>query len=163
MTEHDKEPLPPCLIFIDKEGHWYHQGAEMVHREFIRLFYKNMELDSQGRYVILWNGKRCQVEVEDTAFVVWRVQYLDGVGAQGARFILTLSDESEETLAPETLFIGAANVLYCRVKKGAFPARFCRAAYYQIAQYVVEEEGDFFLPLGDRRYPITEASFSSPT
>jgi hypothetical protein len=51
MTEND---IPPCLIFIDKEGRWYHRGAEMIHREFIRLFYNNIELDSRGRYVIDW-------------------------------------------------------------------------------------------------------------
>ena len=78
MAKTEMNELPPCLIFIDKEGRWYHKGAEMIHRDFIRLFYEHMELDLQGRYVINWQGQRCWVDVEDTAFVVRRVTFEDG-------------------------------------------------------------------------------------
>ena len=64
LDETGMSELLPCLIFIDKEGRWYHKGAEMIHREFIRLFYKHMELDPQGRYVINWQGQHCQLPVE---------------------------------------------------------------------------------------------------
>jgi len=30
MAEKEMNELPPCLIFIDKEGRWYHKGAEMI-------------------------------------------------------------------------------------------------------------------------------------
>ena len=74
--------LPPCLIFIDKEGPWYHKGAEMIHRGFIRFFYQHMELGSRGPYIINWNGQRCWVDIEDTAFVVRRVTFKGGTQAQ---------------------------------------------------------------------------------
>ena len=147
--------LPPCMIFIDKEGRWYHEGAEMIHRDFIRLFYKNMELDSEGRYVINWDGKRCRVDVEDTAFVVRRVMYQDGDRAGNARFVLSLSDDTEEDLIPDTIFIGEENVLYCRVKNRSFPARFNRAAYYQLAEYIEEENDSYYLPLNGKKYGIS--------
>jgi len=131
MTEND---IPPCLIYIDKEGRWYHRGAEMIHREFIRLFYNNIELDSSGRYVIDWKGQRCYVEVEDTAFVVRSV--------------------TQEELMPDTLYVGQDNVLYCSVKNHTFPARFNRAAYYQLAAYVEEENGTYYLPLNGRKNKI---------
>lgn len=70
MTKLEKNDLPPCLIFIDREGRWFHKGGEMIRRNIIDLFYQNMELDSKGRYVITWNNQRCYVEVKDTAFVV---------------------------------------------------------------------------------------------
>ncbi len=144
------ELLPPCRIFIDKEGRWYHEGAEMIHREFIRLFFENMELDPHGRYVINWNDQRCYVDVEDTAYVVRRASYED----KEARFLLSLSDDTQEELEPETLLVGKHNVLYCRVKNGAFPARFNRAAYYQLAQYVEEDNGTFYLPLNGKKQVI---------
>ncbi|MBW2119262.1 MAG: DUF1285 domain-containing protein [Deltaproteobacteria bacterium] len=147
--------LPPCMIFIDKEGRWYHKGAEMIHRDFIQLFYKNMELDSEGRYVINWDGKRCRVDVEDTAFVVRRVMYQDGDRAGNARFVLSLSDDTEEDLIPDTIFIGEENVLYCRVKNRSFPARFNRAAYYQLAEYIEEENDSYYLPLNGKKYGIS--------
>ena len=147
--------IPPCLIYIDKEGHWYHEGAEMIHREFIRLFYNNMELDLRGRYVIDWKGQRCYVEVEDTAFVVRRVVYQDKGKDGNERFVLSLSDDTQEELMPDTLYVGRDNVLYCSVKDRTFPARFNRAAYYQLAAYVEEENGIYYLPLNGQKNKIS--------
>jgi hypothetical protein len=151
MPEND---IPPCLIFIDKDGKWFHKGAEMIHREFIRLFYRNMVIDSQGRYIINWQDEHCYVEVEDTAYIVKRAEFNDH--AEHSRFVLYLSDDSKEDLFPDTLYTGKSNVLYCRVKDRAFPARFNRAAYYQLAEYLEEKDGDFFLSLDGEKYIIHE-------
>jgi len=153
MTE-QRESIPPCLIFIDKEGRWYHQGAEMIRREYIRLFYQNMELDSEGRYLINWADTRCYVDVEDTAFVVTRVSLEDGKRRETSLFQVSLSDDTIEALAPDALWVGKDHVLYCRVKSGAFPARFNRAAYYQLAEFIKEDSRGYFLSLDGRRYYI---------
>jgi len=150
----DANDIPPCLIFIDKEGRWFHKGAEMIHTAYIRLFYENITLDDQGRYLIQWAGETCYVEVEDTAFVVRRVSFDPGRHPGSSRFMLTLSDETEEALAPDTLYVGNENVLYCEVKEKRFPARFLRSAYYQLAEHVVEEDGTYVLPLNGKTYPI---------
>ena len=149
-----KEGFPPCLIHIDKEGRWFHKGVEMVRREFVRSFYQQMELDHGGQYVICWGGKRCYVDVEDTAFVVKRISYLGGEGEKRARFMMNLSDDTEEELVPDTLHMGEENVLYCRVKDGAFPARFNRPAYYQLAAHVEVAGDDYVLPMNGRKYKI---------
>jgi len=153
MTEQG-DSIPPCLIFIDKEGRWYHRGAEMIRREIIRLFYQNMELDAEGRYLINWADSRCYVEVEDTAFVVMRVSLEDGLRTRRSRFLVSLSDDTKEALAPDTLSVGKDHVLYCRVKSGAFPARFNRAAYYQLAEFVEEDSVGYFLSLNGQRHYI---------
>ena len=142
------------MIFIDKEGHWYHEGVEMIHRDFIRLFYRNMELDSEGRYVINWRGERCWVDVEDTAFVIRRVVYQNDERTGNGRFLMNLSDDTEEALVPDTLRVGKENVLYCKVKNRIFPARFMRAAYYQLAEYIEEENGSYYLSLNGQKYTI---------
>lgn len=151
-----EENVPPCMIYIDGEGKWYHEGAEMIHREFIHLFYENMFLDAKGRYLIRWGGKICFVDVEDTAFVVRRVVFEAGQGGEEDRFLLFLSDDMQEALLPETLSLGPENVMYCRVKEGRFPARFNRSAYYQLAGHVEEEDGRFFIPLNGKQYPLEE-------
>ncbi|MCJ7687401.1 MAG: DUF1285 domain-containing protein [Desulfobacteraceae bacterium] len=148
------EDIPPCLIYIDKEGRWYHQGAEMIHREFIRLFYQNMVLDSKGRYLINWANERCYVEVEDTAFVVRRVSYEEGNQDRASRIELSLSDDTKEALMPDSLCVGRENVLYCKVKSGLFPARFNRAAYYQLAEYIEEKDEIYVLPLNGKDFVI---------
>jgi hypothetical protein len=151
MGEND---LPPCLIFIDRSGKWFHKGAEMVHREFIQLFYEHMELDTEGRYIISMGGDRCYVEVEDTPFVIRQVRFEEEGGEGPSGCMLYLGDDSREELHPETLYIGAENVLYARVKEGVFPARFLRPAYYQLARYIEEENGEYVLPLKGRKYVI---------
>ncbi|RLB20203.1 MAG: hypothetical protein DRG71_10075, partial [Deltaproteobacteria bacterium] len=68
--------------------------------------------------------------------------------------IIHLSDGTKEELEPETLFVGNEDVLYCKVKGGKFPARFLRPAYYQLAEHIREEEGQFYLFLGKEKYSI---------
>ena len=149
-----EEGIAPCLIHIDKEGRWFHKGVEMVRREFVQAFYQKMELDDAGRYVIFWGGEHCYVDVEDTAFVVKRTTYPREESGKRAGFMVSLSDDTEEELIPDTLYLGEENVLYCRVKKGAFPARFNRAAYYQLAAHIEEEGEGFVLPINGKKFKI---------
>jgi hypothetical protein len=95
------------------------------------------------------------VEVEDVPFVVRRTTFKQG-NQDNSRFILLLSDDCEEDLSAETLFIGDSNVLYCKVKNRTFPARFDRPAYYQLAEYIKEENGRYFLPLNGENHRIQE-------
>ena len=162
MTGTNESPIAPCHISIDKEGRWYHKGSEMIRRDIVRLFSRHMERTGGGLYVIDWNGQRCYVEVEDTAFVVRRAEYRDAHGRYPPRYVLYLSDDTEETLAAETLVVGSDDVLYCTVKQGTFPARFTRAAYYQLAGYMEEEHGGFFLPLNGSRHPVRTGRGPTP-
>jgi len=150
----NEDMIAPCLIHIDKDGQWFHEGVEMVRRDFVQAFYRQMELDDGGRYTIFWGGKRCYVDVEDTAFVVKRVSHLTIKSGKQTEFRLSLSDDTEEELMPDTLYMGKDNVLYCRVKKGAFPARFNRAAYYQLAVHVEAKGEDYFLPVNGIAFTI---------
>lgn len=148
--------IPPCFILIDKEGRWFHKGAEMVRKDIVRFFYERIELDSLGRYVIRWGDERCYLDVEDTPFVVRKVHVTES--GKGGGFSLWLSDDKTEALDPETLSVGPGSVLYCRVKEGKFPARFLRPAYYQIAEFIQEEGGEFYLPLNGLKYYIRQST-----
>ncbi|MBN2032590.1 MAG: DUF1285 domain-containing protein [Deltaproteobacteria bacterium] len=144
--------IPPCYIFIDREGRWFHKGAEMIRRDIIGFFYDHMVLDGSGRYAIRLGKESCILEVEDTAFVVRRVGFQEAEGIE--EFRLFLSDGTYEPLLPESLFVGGNNVLYCKVKNCKFPARFHRPAYYQLAEFVQEKNGEFYLPLNGKMYLI---------
>ncbi|MCX7982064.1 MAG: DUF1285 domain-containing protein [Syntrophales bacterium] len=134
-------------IRIDKDGKWYFRGAEMIRRDIIRYFYEHLKLDAEGRYKIEIPSDSCYVEVEDTAFVVKSVDVKDD------EVILYLSDDSQEVLDPSTLMVGDNNVLYCRVKKGQFPARFSRSSYYQLTAYLDYDEGKgFYLNLAHGQF-----------
>ena len=156
----DQEVTPPCQIRIDKEGVWYYQGAEMFRREFVNFFYQHLQRDDHGRYVIELPNDRCYVEVDDTAFFVKAVYAVNGLEGKGTAFRLLLCDDTTEDLDPETLYVGPDNVIYCQVRNRTFPARFSRAAYYQLASHI-EQDGSsdvFFLRCGSRRYDIRTGS-----
>lgn len=150
--------LSPSYIRIDKEGVWYYKGAEMFRREIVNLFYRNLHLDESGGYYIEYENDIASVEVEDTAFVVRAVHHAGSAEGRDEKIHISLSDDSCEELAPETLRVGRENVLYCAVKSKRFPARFLRTSYYQLADYFTEEEngGNFFLALNGRKYYIRD-------
>ncbi len=144
----DSEELPPCEITIDKEGIWYHKGAKIIRKDIIKFFYEHIDLDIYGRYIISWRNEKCIVDVEDTAFFIQRVDKVDN------NFLLYINDDTQEKLEPDTLFINKNNVLYCKIKNKKFPAKFLRAAYYQIAEYIKEENGKYYIRVNNKKYFI---------
>jgi len=154
-----REAPPPCMIYVDKEGAWFHKGAPIIHRELLVLFYQSLHQDDDGRYIIRLKDQVCCLDVEDTPFVILRTEF-SAAGGDGEKdcFILHLIDDTKEELDPKTLSIGAGNVLYCKIRGGSFTARFSRPSYYQLAGYVREEPetGRYFLSLNKKKYYLEE-------
>lgn len=133
------------------DGRWYADDAPVVHERLAKLFSRYLRRKPSGGYEI-WIDERyhADVEIEDTPFVVTAV-HADPDG----QLCVELNDGTLERLVPESLQIGEANVLYCRVKDEAERARFLRPAYYQLADFIEEvEPGRFELRCGDATYPI---------
>ena len=152
------ESLAPCMIYVDKEGSWFHKGAPIIHRELLLLFYQSLCLDERGLYIIKLRGQVCYLDVEDTPFVILRTDFVRRSGdGETECFILHLVDDTKEELVPETLSIGPDHVLYCKIRKGKFKARFSRPGYYQLAQHVQEEPetGQYFVRLNGKKYYLT--------
>lgn len=146
---------PTRKIHFGKDGWWY-ANDERIHNQRINtLFSQHLRRTADGTYEIAIGWDKVTVEIEETPYVVTCVS---GDSAQG--FTLRLNDESEELLNPASLFIGQENVLYCRVKSGAEPARFLRPAYYQLTAHVQENaaSGLFSLQVGTAAFPIRLAT-----
>ena len=139
--------LPPCQIQVNTQGELYHNGAPLIHPGILELIYQAVRYQD-GVYLLEMDGKRCQLEVADT---FWVVRSLD---RRGDTLLLTLNDGNQEELDPSSLWIGPQDVIYCRVK-GGLPARFTRQAYYQLAAFIEEDGDGFALRLGERSYPLT--------
>ena len=142
---------PPCQIQVSPDGEMSSQGRPMVHPTIIKLIYDSVRLED-GHYVVTIDGQTCELEVADTFFVVSRVEF-SGEGAT-----LTLNDSSSEPLDPKSLSLGDNGIVYCRIKGGSFPARFGRAAYYQLADKIVEKGEGFALELGGESWPLIQTT-----
>lgn len=151
------DEIPPCMIHVDREGKWFHNDVPIVHPELLALFFKSLDVDVKGRYIVTLKDQICRLSVEDTPFVIVRTDFVsDSSQREEGSFVLRLIDHSEESLDPETLWIGPGDVLYCKIRKGRFKARFSRPAYYQLAEYLQEEPetGRHFLLLNNKKYHL---------
>lgn len=139
----------PGEIRIDKQGAWFFNGVPIINRNVLDLFNASIEPDGSGGYRLRIGAETNPIVVEDTPYVVTRVEREQGPDGPG--FSLLLSDGSSERLCLETLSLSGENVPYCRVKNGRFSARFLRPPYYQLADHI-EQEGDrYFIREGDKR------------
>jgi hypothetical protein len=157
----DSKPhLEKCLIFIAKEGNWFHQGNPIIHQTILSFFYENLHRDQWGRYVITWQGQICEVDVEDTPFVIQRVDLRQDGAHQEQTIAITLNDGSVERLDLQTLRVGEGHVPYCSVKGGQFEARFLRQGYYQLTQFIEfdEQKQEYSLVLNGERVVLPQLS-----
>jgi hypothetical protein len=145
-------------IKIDKDGLWYYKGAHMFRKEILSVFFDHLRIDECGNYLIELGPERCYIEVEDTAFVVDAVYKTSRPDNHREQIEVLLNDEICEILDMNSLQKGKDNVLYCRVKKGKFSARFSRKAYYQLAEFIeASDNGEkFYISLNGEKYLINE-------
>lgn len=145
------EDIPACHIRIDKEGNWYYQGLPIIRREIYLHLNSCLEKDPSGKYILLMDGEKCYLEVEDTPYVIKEVRL--GAGPQpDPPLFVKLNDETEEELKADTLRVGKDNVLYCKVKGALYDARFLRASYYQLAQRLQYDGEKYYLVVGDKKF-----------
>jgi hypothetical protein len=144
-------------IHIDREGRWFYQGVEIIHRKTYLLFSKSLTRDASGQILVKIGDEQCRVSVEDVPFVVksLRTKLAEDGGLQSIDLIL--NDETQEPLRPGTLHIHADNVPYCQVRGGMFEARFSRQAYQHLSPFIEQDrDGDhFFLTIGGQRYDLS--------
>jgi uncharacterized protein len=143
----DRRDRPPSDIRIDREGVWYYRGVEMSRRDIVRYFYQHLQRDESDCFIQI-GPQRFPVDVEDAPYAVIAVYYT------GEKLELLLSDDCIEELNPETLRVAKDNVLYCRVKSGAFDARFSRSSYYRFAENVHYDrlQESYFIEMGGRPF-----------
>lgn len=147
----DMEEVPPCNIRIDKEGNWYYKGAKVIRRDIYLDFNRNLIIGTDGRYLLQINNEKCYLDVEDTPFVVKKVDFNDV-------FKIVLNDDSEEALQLDTLWIGKDNVLYCKVKDRMFDARFNRPSYYELMKYINHDKtkDEYFISVDGNKYYLEQ-------
>ncbi len=130
--------------YLDKEGRLFFEGAPINDPWTFRLFQRNLEVAPDGRYVVVCDGEYCYIRVEDVPYVVTDIEIaydsedaIDGI-------TLLFNGGYRERLDPSTLFVGEGNVLYCKVRKGRFPARFNRSSYYSLTRVVEFNKSEKF-------------------
>ncbi|MFZ1888218.1 MAG: DUF1285 domain-containing protein [Candidatus Binataceae bacterium] len=140
-------------ISFRRDGNWYTDEERIDNPRIATLFSRSIHQNPDGSYFLKVGDERASITVEDTPYVV-RTLEDDELGG----FVTVLNDDTREELDHSTLEVGAGNVLYARVKDGAYRARFLRNAYYHLADRLeADESGRFYLRIRGARHPISGA------
>lgn len=148
-----EHPQPIWHYYIDADGTLWHEGGELDDPPTLKLFMKNMAEFPEGgaeKWRVFCQGEECRITAEDVPYVVQDLEiHGDGV-------LLKFPGGYEEKLDPATLQVGARNVLYCRIRGGAFMARFNRKSYLGLAKHIQYDslKDVFYLIVDNKRYPI---------
>lgn len=136
--------------FIDAEGAIWHEGTEFDDSDLLNFFMKNLEQLPDGRYHAVCQGEECYLTCEDVPYVVQEIEF------QAGKVELIFPGGYRELLDPGTLSVGVKNVLYCRVRKGRFPARFNRKSYLELAKAIKfdPKAKSYYLTVDNKKYTI---------
>ena len=139
---------------VDPEGRILHDGTEIVDPATLRFFLRALKRTPDGRWLVVCQDEHNWFETPDTPFVVQRLR-LDLEGSHVCAIALCFAGDLLEPLDPATLE-AESGILFCRIRDGAFRARFGRLAIQQVGPYLTEPEGAPALIIHGRAYPIAE-------
>jgi hypothetical protein len=127
-------------IRLDREGRFWHEGAEITHEGLRRALLKWLDRLEDGRSILRLDANQyAYVDVDDAHLLAMSAQW------RGDRAFVTLNDSTEEELAYGTLRTTADDALYCSVRGGRLEARVTTPAYYVLTERVEETPGGFAL------------------
>lgn len=130
---------------INRHGQWIHKGEPLGREAIVKLFSTILRREEDGQYYLLTPVEKWQIQVEDTPLLAHSLEVTD----TGEQQIITLT-----TNVGETLEVGNDHPLeighyegseqprpLIRVRHGV-DARLVTAAYYDLAEHVVEQTVD---------------------
>ncbi len=145
---------------VDRDGRIFHDGTEIIDPLVLRFFLRAMQQTPDGRYLVICQSERNWFEAPDTPFVIQRLRCRAEQGHLVA-VELHFAGDYHEPLEPEGLE-AELGYLYCRVRGGAFRARFGRSAVQHLAPFLVEGDRGPALLLRGVRYAIPQAQPARP-
>ena len=138
----------PEGVRVARNGAWSVGGLPIRHLPSLRLLKARLSFSDDGAF--LMDGPvRLPVQVEGPPFEVASLR----LDAQSGEARAVLDDGSEEPL----LNLGMEEVsgrFVCAVRGGRALAVLSRAAHQTLLSQVEQEDGCFFLPVGQRRLPV---------
>lgn len=156
MNDDTVKKIESCEIQVDREGDWFYEGRKIFRPEILEVFYAKLDRLPTGEFVLHDFRGPCLLDVADTPFVISRIDFeKEQSGAE--RIMIRFKNISRfEILDPDTLEIGEDNVLYCRLEDRRYSAKFSRPAYYQLAEFIHEDDTGqgFHIELNGKRHSI---------
>jgi uncharacterized protein len=147
---------------IDGFGRWFCEGNLVSDALLFRMLSRSL-FCRNGVYFVRCEGETHPVRVADVPLWIRYVHVRtnqDGTGTGTLEGVdIELEDGRREALAAETLSVGReGTALYTVATPRRLPARFGKAAYYEMARYLHQdsETGPFYVVIGGKRFDLLE-------
>ena len=138
----------PEGVKVAPSGAWSVGGLPIRHLPSLRLLKSRLSFTDDGAF--LMDGPvRLPVRVEGPPFEVASLR----LDPQRGEALAVLDDGSEEPLV-DLGMEEASGRFVCAVRGGRALAVLSRAAHQTLLSQVEQEDGHFFLPVGQRRLPV---------
>lgn len=136
LSDEQIEKMRRSGIRLDRDGRFWHEGAEVTHYGLRDALWRWLDRDPDGRYVLRLDAERfVYIDVEDVPFVVTSLRW------EGDRPFVVLGDGTEEALDAATVHLRAGGAAYCLVKRGRFEARLSPAAWGALGERLRDVDG----------------------
>jgi hypothetical protein len=145
---------------IDEHGDWFCEGNPVTDPVLFRVLSRS--LFQQGEiYFIRCEGEIHPVRVIDAPLWIRYIHVQRDALDQVKKVDVELRDGRKEPLAAESLTASGNEAVYCLATRRRLKARFAKAAYYELAQYIEMEDDQFYLVIAGNRYYIHSDNFVS--
>jgi hypothetical protein len=147
------EKLRTIGLKIDRAGRLWHQGEEVAHPRLRQAILRWLDVRDDGRDIVRLDDLRyAYVDVEDAHLRATSARW------DGDAVTLHLDDDTEEELDYDSLRLGEAGAMYCRVRGKRLRARLTTMAQQVLAPHIVEDAAapsGFSLAARGRTWPIS--------
>ncbi len=141
---------------VDRDGRIFHDGTEIVDPVVLRFFLRSMQQTPDGRSLVVCQNEHNWFQAYDTPFVAQRLHLI--LDTDRLKLVeLCFAGDYREPLEAGSLETEDGH-LFCRIRGGAWRARFGRVALQQIAPFLAEDARGPVLVLDGARYPILVGS-----
>jgi hypothetical protein len=132
------------------DGSWRVGDVPVLHPRTLRHFKSHLVLEG-GRAFVVDGAQRMAVQLEGPPLMVTTLVLDQARGEARA----VLDDGSEEPVRDSSLTMNRDTGRFeCAVREGRGRALLSRGAHQTLLEHVVEEDGVFFLRVGDRRFSV---------
>ena len=147
LTDAEIERLRQSGIRLDREGRFWHEGEEVTHGGMRAAFWRWLDRNPDGRYVLRLDDHRfVYVDVDDAPHLVRSLRW------EKDRASVLLADGTEEELDYASVRLADSGMAYCKVKGGKLDARIATAAWGALAERVVDKGGRMALEAAGETY-----------
>ncbi|MCD6353614.1 MAG: DUF1285 domain-containing protein [Proteobacteria bacterium] len=126
-----------CHIRIDKEGNWFYNNDPITNKNICRYFTQHIIKDKEGNCQLEVNGQTCNLDVEDTPYIV---KHINIINKLEVKIKVMLNDLTTEVVPWDQIWVKEDTHLYCMVKGGQFKARFNRNSQFELGSLLHHDE-----------------------